>query len=790
MSFQEEQEKLLEEASQVVKTQAFQMKRCLDQEKLMEALKYCSNMLSELRTGLLSPKYYYELYMTIFDQLRHLESFLVEEHRRGKSLSELYELVQYAGNILPRLYLLVTVGAVYIETKKAPTREILIDMVEMCRGVQHPTRGLFLRYYLSQMTKNKLPDVSTATESGNVRDSINFILVNFTEMNKLWVRMQHQGHSKDRERREKERRELKILVGTNLVRLSQLEGVDLEVYKTVVLPNILEQVINCKDVIAQEYLMECLIQVFHDELHLRTLEQFLGACAKFQKGVNVKNIIIALIDRLARFFGGDQSTGVPKDIPLFEIFSNQIKQIIDGRPDMPIQDALSLYVSLLNLTICCYPDELKNVDTILENTYTKLNATENSKNLDKQNTAAGKQLRRMLSIPVENYKNMLIVLKLEHFAPLMEFLSIAERKAVSLSFVESMLQHDTQMGEVDTVNKLLDLITSLIKDDESAPAHVSEELAEEQNTVARMIHLFTNENNDKQYLLLSTIRKHLGAGGARTKFTLPPLIFRSLQVALKFYQMKDQDENWDKKCQKVFQYSLQTTAALVKQEHYELCLRLFLQCALAADQCRFETIAYEFVTQAFVIYEENISDSKSQTAAISVIIGTLQNMRCFSAESYDTLAAKCASYSSRLLKKPDQCNAVQLCSHLFWQMQNNANDTELYREGKKVLECLQKSLKIADTCMEPTDNCHLFVEILNRYLYYYERQNEHINAKYINGLIDLINTNLGNLQSSDVTADINRHFQNTLKFVQWRAQNPNQGKAAYNAIEISNALKQ
>ena len=108
---------------------------------------------------------------------------MIEEHKRGKRLSDLYELVQYAGNILPRLYLLVTVGAVYIETKEAPTKDILIDMVvricalliakdgnhmirfawqEMCRGVQHPTRGLFLRNYLSQMTKNKLPDLSSS----------------------------------------------------------------------------------------------------------------------------------------------------------------------------------------------------------------------------------------------------------------------------------------------------------------------------------------------------------------------------------------------------------------------------------------------------------------------------------------------------------------------------------------------------------------------------------------------------------------------------------------------------
>jgi vacuolar protein sorting-associated protein 35 len=68
---------------------------------------------------------------------------------------------------------------------------------------------------------------------GNVFESINFILTNFTEMNKLWVRLQHQGHSRDREKREAERKELRILVGTNLVRLSQLDGVDLKIYQKV-----------------------------------------------------------------------------------------------------------------------------------------------------------------------------------------------------------------------------------------------------------------------------------------------------------------------------------------------------------------------------------------------------------------------------------------------------------------------------------------------------------------------------------------------------------------------------
>lgn len=291
--------------------------------------------------------------MAITDELRHLELYLLDEFQRGRKVADLYELVQYAGNIVPRLYLLITVGLVYIKTNTALKRSIIKDLVEMCRGVQHPLRGLFLRNYLLQCTRNILPDVQQQPADGDpgegvVYDSIDFVLMNFAEMNKLWVRMQHQGHSSERVRREKEREELKILVGTNLVRLSQLESATLETYQRLVLPGILEQVVSCRDAIAQEYLMECIIQVFPDEFHLQTLDPFLKSCAQLQPGVNVKNVIISLIDRLAAFNmrsgqlsasatpaeGGEvgqsdeEQSPIPHNVQLFEVFSVQIASIV------------------------------------------------------------------------------------------------------------------------------------------------------------------------------------------------------------------------------------------------------------------------------------------------------------------------------------------------------------------------------------------------------------------------------------------------------------------------------
>lgn len=148
----------LAEALLTVKQQLTLMRRCLDADSLMDSLKHASTLLAELRSPNLLPKQYYELYMAVFDALRHLSAFLLDAHSTGKHhLADLYELVQYAGNIVPRLYLMVTVGTVYMSVAGAPVKEIMRDMMEMARGVQHPTRGLFLRYYLSGMTRDHLP---------------------------------------------------------------------------------------------------------------------------------------------------------------------------------------------------------------------------------------------------------------------------------------------------------------------------------------------------------------------------------------------------------------------------------------------------------------------------------------------------------------------------------------------------------------------------------------------------------------------------------------------------------
>ncbi|KAA8914302.1 vacuolar protein sorting-associated protein 35 [Sphaerosporella brunnea] len=892
---------LLHDALAVVRQQTQLMRKCLETPgKLMDALKCSSTLVSELRTSSLGPKKYYELYMAVFDALRHLSIYLRENHPVNH-LADLYELVQYAGNIVPRLYLMVTVGTVYMSIPDAPVKEIMKDMMEMCRGVQHPVRGLFLRYYLSQQARDWLPTgngdgLVFRKLNGNFQDSISFIITNFIEMNKLWVRLQHQGHSRERDKRTQERKELQLLVGSNLVRLSQL--VDLETYKNIILPPLLEQVVQCRDVLAQEYLLEVITQVFPDEFHLHTLDAFLSATARLNPNVNVKAIVIGLMDRLSAYAtreslsespeerlrkeeeaaqkllerlslaeGGNQSRsqtpeqpkpstepytldgsssrppsangdtkepesletgepstdtegenaesapehkespkpakGIPDNIKLYEIFYEQMLNLVNvrahtrqfGHPtaetqadfrvsskaqNLPIQDITALLVSLANLALKIYPERLEYVDQVLK--YTNQKVTEMANSADLHSPACQQHILNLMLAPIKSYVSLFTVLSLPSYLPLLHAQSYPTRRSVANVIVQSILKNQINISTPENAEGVFNLVRVLIREGQQQPAGYpgvqsrrtgrdleTDETMEEQGLLARMVHLLYNEKNEIQFQLLQAAKKAFNEGGDRIRYTTPALVTSSIKLARRFKEREHYDHDWSTMSTALYKFMHALISGLYQRVGAaDLALRLFLFCGQVADQCEFEEVAYEFFAQAFTVYEEAISDSRVQFQAVAVIANALHSTRNFSKENYDNLITKCALHGSKLLKKPDQCRAVYLASHLWWAVEiparNEDEKTPLYRDGKRVLECLQRALRVADACMDQAVSIELFVEILNRYVYYFDRQNEAVTVKYLNGLIELIHSNLASSDGS-TTEMPRKHFERTLEYI-------------------------
>jgi vacuolar protein sorting-associated protein 35 len=688
--------------------------------------------------------------MAVFDALRHLSEYLRDSHPVNH-LADLYELVQYAGNIIPRLYLMITVGTVYMGVEDAPVKEIMKDMMEMSRGVQHPIRGLFLRYYLMGQARDALPGGNDDGPQGSIQDSINFILTNFVEMNKLWVRWQHQGHSREREQRTQERRELELLVGSNLVRLSQL--VDLETYKSVIISPLLEQVVQCRDVLAQEYLLEVVTKVFPDDFHLHTLDQMLSAIARLNPHVDMKKIVIGLMDRLSSYaqressepasdedkkkaeedaivllmekvaleqqkaadappkdesetngedtesqttketepesetpqeldsvepVNGDTSKGAG-DVKLYEIFYDQVVNLVKTR-GLSIQDTMALLTSLVNLALNIYPDRLEYVDKVLG--YASEKAAEFVDSPDLHSAATQSNMLNLLLAPVRSYFSLFTALALPHYLPLFQSQTYTTRRSVAGEVARSILRNRVKITTPEHLEGVLTLLRVLIKEGVQQPSGYtgignrnrgdSDEIVEEQGWLARVIHLIQGVDNDTQLKLLQQTRKAFEAGGERIKYTTPALMTAALRLARRLKAREHFEDNWQSQSSTLYRFMHQTLSQLftrVNPGAAELCLRLFVACGQVADQCGFEEFAYEYFAQAFTIYEDSISDSRSQFQAVCIIAGALQQTRGFGKENYDTLITKAALHGSKLLKKPDQCRAVYLASHLWWAIE-------------------------------------------------------------------------------------------------------------------------
>ena len=254
--------------------------------------------------------------------------------------------------------------------------------------------------------KDILPDKGNEYEGegGDVNDSIEFILQNMSEMNRLWVRLQHLSSHKDVEQRQLERNELRVTVGENIIRLSSLEGVTYDIYKQIVLPRILEIVVVCKDTLAQQYLMECVIQAFPDEYHLQTLEQLLDTTSNLNVDVDIKNIFISLMDKLSKFASqsnhGDESmmSMIGGDLDIFRLFKKYTDKIIEeqGR-NIEVSKLLELEVAFMNFCIKTYPSNITYVNQILDSCCNILR----SSTITNKDTNSMKLLVKLLTIPLD-----------------------------------------------------------------------------------------------------------------------------------------------------------------------------------------------------------------------------------------------------------------------------------------------------------------------------------------------------------------------------------------------------
>jgi U5 snRNP spliceosome subunit len=124
---------------------------------------------TESPKAVMSPKHYYELHMMAMDELPNLEEYFLSiaspDSPEGSSIprakftmQEIYQIVQFSPRAVPRLYLMICAGSALLRSGEGNVHNVLRDLKDAVKCVQCPIRGLFLRHYLLQAVKDKLPD--------------------------------------------------------------------------------------------------------------------------------------------------------------------------------------------------------------------------------------------------------------------------------------------------------------------------------------------------------------------------------------------------------------------------------------------------------------------------------------------------------------------------------------------------------------------------------------------------------------------------------------------------------
>ena len=811
--FEDEQEKYLDESLKIVKAQSYHIHQAIERNNCRSVLKETAHMLLELKSSLLTPNSYYQLYSVCLDEMLNVLNFFKEEARRGRRMKRLYDVVQQASNIIPRLYLMIAVGSVVIEDDPKQCKYIINDLLGMLKGVQSPTRGLFTRHFFMKLIKDKLPDKGNDYESEEctTEDAIGFILQNLEEMTRLWRRLSDNTMGEEKMLRERERQDLKILIGENINRLSSLEGLSNELYKDKILPKLIEIIFEKTDPLSQQYLMECIIQAFPDEYNIQCMDEILKTATQLNEMVDVKSLFILLMEKLARYVSEnsvEDKNIIAEAEKIFAPLKESIDKLVMQSINQPggIQEPnkfLELELALMKFTIKCCPqnDRLNTVNQVLEKTKYILNAYNRKLNQEGENI-----LRNLLVCPLESELSIFDFL---YFPEIMVFLNFSSRTSLALRIIES-LSNKERLDSREKVQILLGYIRPLLEDSTDTIEVDAYQFEYEQNIVAKILFVIKTNDPFKLQEILDTLVPIFSKGGTRRiKYTLPTLVNAYLRLILqvnetydnklnpnedgtgihkdfiKFLSMEQLSDN-DSVTDFILNihHKIDEIIKVVNTAYPELALRLYLVSAANLNQMKlsqekfFDLYKY-YISTALQIFKEVNLDQKEKLNLLNNTMGILSLFKLSAAKNIEPIADELRTLSANLVKRADQCIATLNCAELYFTLSN----------PKKAKECMNKAKRIANFSMTNAENLPLFIIILNKYIHFIEATegDEFFFEKDdIDDTIEIIKNHISTIKTENANQsflpDAEKFFQDTLNVISKRAKEGK--KAIYGEIVI------
>lgn len=780
-----------QECSATIKQQKVIIVRLLNEISLMnnngsnliESFKHYNIILFELKNNSLSPKEYYEIYIEVYDCLTILLNYLKSNHLKLFHLTDIYELIQYSNNLVPRLYLMITCGVAMIQIDEFPQTEILKDMIEMLNGVQHPIKGMFLRYYLLQRCKfifendksklNKEKKNTVTTEF-----KVDFLIANFIEMNKLWIRLQYQGQFKEKLSKLKERKEVELLIGYNLVQITEVLDVEEEqeainLYKENTLPRILKQIISCRDIISQEYLLDIILQIFPESYHanLKSIDLYLDCFLKLTPKTNLSKNAVSLISRILchgeNIKENDSKVTELNGNIIFAKFLKFLKYLNEERPDLPFKEFLVILLELIKLVVKLTfntETEVENIGLIFKFVNFKMkdyNITEELNFLFKKMVFSIKEMGRD-----DLYFKMITTCN-----DFNEFVISLNSDYIKYEILELIIT--TKLPDEEGISiKSLARILKLFENNKFIILQKSELIL---RCFCFIINfkISTKRNNEElintQFEALQFCKNWLMT--TRNKFSKPDqwnkidillngLISQYWKLIKKICLLKKlRPLMIDKFDKTLLQQIFKNVGNLIfEMKNKRNLLSDLILSADLANQLSLYDIANDYLESVIQQLNTNVSTSDKYRSLLLVIEYLQKERKLYYKhglkEKYEQFSIKLTVLSFDLPDVFLKSSCLLACSHLWWTSISQESEGVISTENnaKRIHEIMNKLIKYvtSNNLITNYQMCFILLEVLNKVVYFFiHGELEFFTINYINNIFKLLKNNLRFLEKEN-----------------------------------------
>ena len=818
---EKEQDSLLSKSLKKIKEQTYFINNTISQNKLRQCLQESYILLNELRINNLTPRRYYNLYISVFDVMLNIKNYMSEEVSRGRILIDLYDKVQQAKYVIPRIYLMITVGSIYMEKVPKSVHVILFDLLGVVKQVQNPVKGLFIRNYLLKMIKDKLPDKDNIyeKEGGTFEDSLKFLIQNMEEMNLLWVRLLIGVDGNDKKQREKEREELKILIGESINKLSSLESLTKEIYEEQILTKLLKIILDSKDVLCQQYLIECILHSFPNNYNIKCIEQILETMTKLEDGVDICELFINMMDKIGNYFGDNTDKNDLNDIletaknvypallENFEVIINTYinkeeknEDINNKKNDinkMPLSKLLELINSFLKFSLKCSPEEQKNnsVDKIISYISTLI-----KKYNDEIKEEENKKIYEIFLIPIEAGLN---IYNINEYFKLFELVDYTTKKNIAIELINHLVNNindkSTQkLDSLENYQKIIRYIQPLISDNNNKKEdeHINDQdiIQEEQNIVCKLLYIINSPDPEVIHEIFNQFKNIFSYGGqVRRKFSLPCLVNaiiifchklticyenkisqlpKDIKINKKTLNQIVNSLNISKITDNEFFYKLMLNnykllneaINLIAQENTEIAYKLYIYGASLVNEIiiekeKFSESCLSFINKALDLLE--FDPKLNKIGLIKYLSSNIIYYNILNNEQKEKLINKFIKIHEDMQSREEQFKLILIICQLYYS---------IFKDGKKVLECLNKARRYADFDMTISKNVCLYVDLLNKMIYFVEKGDNIVEIKkeQIEDLIELIKGHINTMKNTDnendkkYINDVEKYFLNII----------------------------